>query len=152
MAHSVAVPVSVPLVRWEIGIADRDQARWVTWTTILGLMAAAALALVGGLPFDLPMPSYRLGVVTPTCGLTRGSTALVRGDVTLAWRYNPASFIVIAFGALGVARTAAGVLASRWIVVNCTRSRTAWILIGGSIATFWLYQQSNAEFIINSRL
>lgn len=29
------------------------------------------LAVVGGMPFDLPMPTHGIGLVTPTCGLTR---------------------------------------------------------------------------------
>ena len=123
-----------PFVRWHVRIDSTDQARWVTWTTIVGLLAAAGLVVVGGLPFDLPMPTYRFGVVTPTCGLTRGSTAIARGDLALAWQYNPMSFLVIGFGLLGVARTIVGVTTPRWIVVNCTRSRLAWILIGVALS------------------
>ena len=138
-------------VRWDVRVDSTDQARWVTWTTIVGSLAAGGLVLTGGLPFDLPMPTYRFGVVTPTCGLTRGSTAIARGDFALAWQYNPVSFLVMFFGLLGVARTGLGVVAQRWVVVNCTRSRPAWVMIGVGIAAFWAYQQANADFIIHSR-
>jgi hypothetical protein len=138
-------------VNWQVRTTESDTAQWLTWTTILGLATAVALAAIGGLPFDIPMPTYRLGVVTPTCGLTRGSTAIARGDFMLAWRYNPMSFVVIIVGAIGVVRTAVGATTQRWVTMSCTRSRTAWVLIGIAIAAFWLYQQSNADFIISSR-
>lgn len=141
-----------PMISFDLVSAEQDHARWMTWGTALGLAGAAVLAITGGLPFDLPMPTYRLGIVTPTCGLTRGSTAIVRGDLALAWHYNPASFAVIAFGLLGLVRTTVGIVTGRWISVTCTRSQSVWVLLGLCIAAFWLYQQSNAEFIINARM
>ncbi|WP_373281586.1 DUF2752 domain-containing protein [Ilumatobacter nonamiensis] len=69
------------------------------------------------------MPTYRVGLVTPTCGLTRGSTAITRGDFTLGWRYNPASFLVMLFGLVGIARTVVGLSAHRWIFVDHPRAR-----------------------------
>ena len=138
-------------VRWHIRVSDSDTAPWLTWVSSVGLATAGVLAVVGGLPFDIPMPTYRFGVVTPTCGLTRGSTAIARGDLGLAWQYNPASFVVIAFGAVGLMRTIVGVAIRQWVMVNCTRSRIAWALIGVAIVALWLYQQSNADFIISSR-
>lgn len=143
--------VGTRFIRWQVRATTSDPAQWLTWATALGLIAAVVLAAVGGLPFDIPMPTHRFGVVTPTCGLTRGSTAIARGDFALAWRYNPVSFLVITVGAVGVVRTAVGLATGRWVTLNCTRSRSAWIVIGVAIATFWLYQQSNADFIISSR-
>ena len=138
-------------MRWDIRISGSDLAPWLTWLSATGLVAAVVLAAVGGLPFDIPMPTYRFGVVTPTCGLTRGSTAIARGDFALAWRYNPASFLVIGVGAIGLARSIVGLTTRQWVTVNCTRSRIVWVLIGASILALWLSQQSNAEFIITSR-
>ena len=138
-------------VRWHVRVADTDTIPWLTWTSSIGVVTAVVLAAVGGLPFDIPMPTYRFGIVTPTCGLTRGSTAIARGDVALAWRYNPASFLVIGLGVVGIVRTVVGFTTYRWVTVNCTRSRIVWVLIGVSIFVFWLYQQSNADFIITSR-
>lgn len=138
-------------VRWHVQIGGTDTTPWLTWVSSIGLFTAVVLAAVGGLPFDIPMPTYRFGIVTPTCGLTRGSTAIARGDVALAWRYNPASFLVIGLGVVGIVRTVVGFTTHRWVTVNCTRSRIAWVLIGASIFVFWLYQQANADFIITSR-
>ena len=138
-------------VRWDVHVDRHDRARWFTWISMTGLVAAVALAAMGGLPFDIPMPTYRFGVVTPTCGLTRGSTAIARGDFGLAWQYNPASFVVIGLGAVGLIRSVVGFATRRWVTVNCTRSRLAWVLIGVTVVAFWLYQQSNADFIMTSR-
>lgn len=138
-------------VRWHLRVSASDTAQWVTWVSTIGLATAAMLAVAGGLPFDIPMPTYQFGVVTPTCGLTRGSTAIVRGDLGLAWHYNPASFAVIGLGVLGLTRSIVGLTTRRWVTVNCTRSRFAWVLIGLAIVALWLYQQSNADFIITSR-
>lgn len=138
-------------VRWHIRVSDSDTAPWLTWLSALGLGAAVVLAVVGGLPFDIPMPTYRFGVVTPTCGLTRGSTAIARGDLGLAWQYNPAAFLTIGLGAIGLTRSIVGFTTRQWVTVNCTRSRTAWVLIGVAIVAFAAYQQSNADFIMTSR-
>ena len=90
----------------EIGLSDHDHMTWMTWVCALGLGTALVLALIGGLPVDLPMPTHRFGWVEPSCGLTRGSTAIVRGDFSTAWRYNPLSFLVVTFGLVGLARAA----------------------------------------------
>lgn len=84
-------------------ISTTDSNRWITALALGGLTAATLLSVAGGTPFDLPMPTHAIGLVTPTCGLTRGSTALVGGDAALAWRYNPASVVVVAFGVFGLA-------------------------------------------------
>ncbi len=142
-------------MRWSLDIARRDQAPWVTWTSATGLVAAAVLAATGGLPVDLPMPTHLVGIVTPTCGLTRGSTAIVRGEFALAWRYNPASFVVIGFGLVGSARTVIGILTGRWMFVSQRMSRSQSIALAVGVATiitmFWVFQQTKAEFIIGAR-
>lgn len=134
-----------------IGVADSDSVPWLTWMSGFGLAAAALFAVFGGLPFDLPMPTHRVGVVTPTCGLTRGSTAVIRGDFDLAWRYNPASFLVIGGGVLTLARGMAGSISRRWVTVGLPHSRIVWTLLGVAIIGFWLHQQTNADFVITSR-
>lgn len=117
-----------------------------------GVLAAGVLAVIGGFPVDVPMPTHAVGWVEPTCGLTRGSTAVARGDFGIAWRYNPASFAVMAFGVAGLARTALGTSTGRWLNIRLRPSLRGWIIVGFSLAVFWLYQQTNAEFIINSRI
>jgi hypothetical protein len=133
-------------------VEDRDEMRWVTVVSVGGLVAAGVLAVVGGLPFDLPMPTHAFGWVTPTCGLTRGSTALVRGDPALAWHYNPASFAVVLFGLFGVVRWSVGWLGGRWLTVKVRRNKAWWVAAALSIGLLWAQQMTNAQFIIHARV
>lgn len=125
--------------------------RTFTALMLAGLAAAGLLVLIGGMPFDLPMPTQRFGVVEPSCGLTRGSTAIARGDLARAWAYNPASFVVMGFGALGAARAVVGGLTARWMTVRVTWTRWSVLALAAAITLLWAYQQTNAEFIINAR-
>lgn len=137
-----------------VGISSErfDGARLWTVLSMLGLPGAVVLALVGGLPFDLPMPTHLLGLVTPTCGLTRGSTALVRGDYSLAWAYNPVSFAVIAFGATGILRAVLGVATGRWVNMSVTVRPLGRVLLITAGLLLWVHQQQHAEFIMTSRV
>ncbi len=151
---TAAVPVfnhSTAVGRVAMSVEDHDVMRWWTWLSVGGLVAAAVLALIGGFPFDTPMPTHTVGWVEPTCGLTRGSTAIARGDLALAWRYNPAAFAVVTFGAVGIIRASLGSLTGRWLRISLRPRKAGWILLSAAFAGLWAYQQSNAEFIINSR-
>jgi hypothetical protein len=132
-------------------MSDRDETRWLTYLSIGGLLASGVLVLIGGFPFDLPMPTHSFGRVSATCGLTRGSTAVARGDLALAWRYNPASFLVMGLGVAGVVRFSVGVVTGRWLNLRVRPGRLAWAAIALLVIALALYQQTNAEFIIHSR-
>lgn len=136
-----------------VGIRSKpfDAARLWTVLSLLGSSGAVVLALVGGLPFDLPMPTHLVRLVTPTCGLTRGSTALVRGDYMLAWAYNPLSFAVIGFGVAGVLRALLGAATGRWLNVAVVIRPVGRILLMTAGLLLWIYQQQHAEFIMTSR-
>jgi len=138
--------------RINVAIEHTDRMRWLSWLSAGGLVAAAVLAIIGGFPLDTPMPTHAFGFVEPTCGLTRGSTAIARGDLALAWDYNPASFLVMAFGAAGIMRLGVGAATHRWVNVSVRPSRVGWFLLLAAFMGLWVYQQTNAEFIINSRL
>jgi hypothetical protein len=135
-----------------VAVAHTDDMRWLSWLSVIGLVSAVVLAVIGGFPLDTPMPTHAFGLVEPTCGLTRGSTAIARGDLALAWRYNPASFLVMALGVAGMLRLAVGMTTHRWVNVSVRASRVAWLVGLAAFVGFWVYQQTNAEFIINSRL
>ena len=129
-----------------------DRMRWLTVLAISGALAAAILALIGGFPFDTPMPTHSFGWVEPTCGLTRGTTAAARGDLALAWRYNPLSLGLAALGFAGAFRAAAGLVTGSWINLRIRRPSIAgWAVLALAVVAFTLYQQSNADFIIHSR-
>lgn len=138
--------------RLAVWVADGDQMRWMTRLSFAGTALAIALVVIGGMPFDLPMPTHAVGLVDPTCGLTRGSTALVRGDFALAWRYNPVSYLVVLFGVLGIVRAIVGSGTGRWLSVSL-RLRGGGMAVGFVLlVALWAYQQRSADFIINSRL
>lgn len=138
------------LPRAGIGLEGVDHHRWWTWLSWVGMALAVILVAIGGLPFDLPMPTHQFGWVEPTCGLTRGSTAIARGDLALAWRYNPASFIVIGFGLLGVCRSVAGMVTGRWVRVSCRPGTAGGVLVVLAVAALWAHQQANAQFVMAS--
>lgn len=135
-----------------VSVHPRDTQRMVSRLAAGGVVAAFVLGVIGGFPLDMPMPTQFFGVVGPSCGLTRGSTAIARGEVALAWRYNPASFVVMGFGAYGVVRLACGGLTGRWPTMNVRLGRFGWAVVGVATVALAVYQQSNADFIINSRL
>ena len=97
------------------------------------------------------MPTHSFGWVEPTCGLTRGSTAIARGDLGLAWHYNPMSFAVFAFGVAGVVRVVVGAATARWFRVSIRPRPAGWVLFAVGFVALWAYQQTNATFIIESR-
>ena len=126
--------------------------RWLTTGAIGGVILAFVLAAIGGFPFDMPMFTHGFGLVEPTCGLTRGSTAIARGDFATAWQYNPAAFVVMAFGVAGVVRTVVGFTTHRWITVSWRTGRLGWIVMGLAFIALWAYQQQHADFIMNARV
>lgn len=136
----------------EATIGPADEQALLTRVAIGGPLVAVVLAVIGGMPFDLPMPTHLIGWVEPTCGLTRGSTAIVRGDVALAWRYNPASFAVMIFGVAGLARAASGMMAGRWLNVDARIRPLGWIALFVGFVLLGLHQQSNAQFVMDARL
>ncbi len=132
-------------------VEERDRLKWVGHVAMGGLAAAGALAFFGPLPFDIPMPTHAIGWVEPTCGLTRGSTAIARGDLALAWRYNPASFLVIGVGVLGIVRLVWGVVTGRWLNARCHLRPLAWAAVAVAVAVLWAHQQGNAQFVMSGR-
>jgi len=118
---------------------------------LTGLAVAGILAIIGGMPFDTPMPTQRFGWVEPTCGLTRGSTAIARGALGRAWAYTPASFLVMGVGLLGVARLGWGCATGRWLTLRPQISRLGWFVVGVAVVVLWAHQQANADFVINAR-
>lgn len=133
-------------------VSAHDDTRTVTYLALGGVAAAVTLALIGGFPIDIPMPTMSFGWVTPTCGLTRGSTALARGDFALAWRYNPASFLVLTFGVYGIGRFVVGTVTGRWLNLRVRGGRFGGILLVAAFVALGAYQQMHADFIIHSRL
>lgn len=119
-------------------------------------MGAVAIVALGplfagvGLP-DVPVmwPYHQLGVVFPSCGLTRGVVAIFRGDLVRAWKFNPASFLALALAAVLVVRAAVGVLAGRWLTLQILPRRVHLLVAGLAVVALWAHQQRNAQFILH---
>lgn len=137
----------------------RDRAIRVAWTgddrlralTVAAgiILAAAPVMAVAGIPrVPLMWPFYRLGIVLPGCGLTRGVVALARGDVAEAWGWNPASVAVAALAPLVAARFVVGRWSGRWAHVE-VRPRW-WLIAIGLVAVgiLWVNQQANADLLM----
>lgn len=134
-----------------ISFADTDEMRWLTRAVALGVAAAFVLALIGGMPIDIPMPTHAIGLVDPTCGLTRASIALARGDLSSAWQFNPAVFVLAGTVVAVVLRTVWGLTRHRWVSVRMPMTAPRIAIAVVVLAGWWAYQQSNAQFIMDTR-
>lgn len=140
VAHRLGVRASISSV---------DRMPWTSRLLIIGVVAAAAFAVFGLPPVSLPMPTFAFGVVTPTCGLTRASTALARGDVATAWAFNPAVFLVALWTAAAAVRLVLGRATGRWLNVQFRPTRIGWAILGGLFVALWMNQQSHADLIMH---
>ena len=102
-----------PLVsfRWE----RNDRHPTITRLAVIGIPLSLLLAVLGLPPIDIHGPLHYLGIMGPACGLTRGVMWAVRGDLARAWKFNPASLLVVV-AMIGLAiRAAFGRTAGRWL-------------------------------------
>lgn len=120
----------------------------MSWAAVVIAAAAPAMALVGVPRVPLMWPFYRLGVVLPGCGLTRGVVALAAGDPVGAWRWNPAAFLVAALVPVAIIRFVVGVRTGRWLDVEV---HLRWWLVTGAVAAIgalWMHQWANAAALM----
>lgn len=106
-------------IRW----APRDRAKAVGPLAGVGLIVAAALSVFGLPPVSIHPPLHYVGVMDPFCGMTRGVAATARGDFAAAWRFNPASPLVVACLVAAVGRTVFGATTGRWLELRIERPR-----------------------------
>ncbi len=122
------------------------------WFVGIGLVLAAGFAIFGLPSYQLPMPTWDFGVVTPTCGLTRASTALARGDLATAWNFNPAAFL-LALAAVGaIVRSVVGYLTHHWVNITMKPTRLGWVVIAALVLLWWGNQQLNAHLIMTGSI
>ena len=128
---------------------DRDD-RWFLLTAAAGTMVVAGAVLaVSGVPeTPLMWPMYSLGLVLPTCGLTRGVAALMGLRVADAWQYNPASFLLVAMAALSLVRAALGVTTRHWIHLRLRPGPVVIAAVIVVVALLWIRQQGHAELLM----
>lgn len=135
-----------------IWFSDREQTRWLTLLSVVGIIAGTALALNGRLSARHAdaHPCHRLGGTHLRAHA--GFHCADQGDLALAWRYNPTSFLVVGGAVTWIARSLAGLATHRWLNVRARLSPHFWAGLGVGVVLLEAVQQSNADFIITSRL
>ncbi|MEU0108457.1 DUF2752 domain-containing protein [Streptomyces sp. NPDC006251] len=103
-------------------------------------------------PVDLHEPTHYAGIMAPTCGLTRSVVAVFRGDVAMAWRYNPAGLLVAAASVAMLARLVIGAAVGRWLVFRLRPGRVGWIVLGLALVALEIRQQGRAELLMSTGL
>jgi hypothetical protein len=112
-----------------------------------GLLAVGVLAVVGLPPLDLHGPLHYLGIMDPLCGMTRGTVAVLRGQLGQAVAYNPASPLLLVGAVLAVGRWLVGRLTGRWL--DATPRPTPITSAVAAIVVFalWVNQQTHATLL-----
>lgn len=129
-------------------MARRDRWPLATVAAVGVLTAAVAFRFVGIPDVPLMQPLYALGVVLPGCGLTRATVALVGGDLSTAWAYNPASYVVAVAVSAALVRAGAGVAFGRWVHVRLRASPALFGAVALAVGVLWLRQQRSAELLM----
>lgn len=131
-------------LRWE----DHDRHIANTQLAVAGLLAVGLMAVFGQPAYGFHGPLHYLGIMSPTCGMSRGVMWAARGNLALAWEYNPASLLVIPAGAVTVIRAGFGRVTGRW--PNLRMQWSWWIgglLIAALLALTWR-QQLHADLLM----
>jgi len=137
----------VTIVTLDVAWLERDRYATLTRLAILGIVLAAVFATVGLPPIGLHSPLHYLGVMAPSCGLTRGTVALARGSLGDAIRFNPASPLVVLAGAALLARGVVGAVTGRWLDVRAHIERLGWMLLTVLGAVLTVNQQLHADLL-----
>jgi hypothetical protein len=112
-----------------------------------GLLAAGVLAVVGLPPVDLHGPLHYLGVMNPLCGMTRGTVAVLHGQLGLAVADNPASPLLVVGAVLAVGRWLVGRLTGRWLDATPRPTPITWAVAAIVVLGLWVNQQAHAALL-----
>ena len=127
-------------------------APWLAAGAAAVLVLGKLFSVFGIPPISTMGPMYSMGIVSPTCGLTRSVTAIMSGEFALAWRFNPGGFVVVAVLVALLARWVVGRTTGRWAAVVVQDWRVPVAVIGVLTIALWVNQQMNADFVINGTL
>ncbi len=136
-------------------IDDHDRYPTVSGVAFLGVVAALSMAAFGLPPVDIHGPLHWFGIMDPLCGGTWAARYVAEGNLRMAWRYNPLSIFVVAFGAAVVARAFLGIATRRWVTLTIewtARGRTT--ALGATFVLLVLLevrQQSLAAMLLARR-
>lgn len=130
--------------RWE----GHDRHPTTTRLILVGIPMTVLLAVVGLPPFDIHGPLHYLGVMGPTCGMTRGVMWTARGDLARAWQFNPASLLVVPtlIGLTG--RAFYGRLTRRWLNLHVRWRPWLWLIPALLVLLLSIRQQLNIDFLL----
>ncbi len=131
-------------VRWE----GHDRHPTITRLVLIGIPFVALLAVFGLPPIDIHGPLHYLGIMGPTCGMTRGVMWTARGDLARAWQFNPASLLVLPTMIGLTGRAIYGKITSRWLNLHIRWRPWLWIIPALLILLLSVRQQLNVGFLL----
>lgn len=131
-----------------VRVDPTDRHRVLTVLAVVGLFAAVLLAVYGMPPVDLHGPTHWVGIMGPTCGMTRGVAATVSGDLARAVAYNPASPLLVGGAVAVLLRGAIGRTTGRWLTFHLHVSRGGWIILGMGLVLLTVNQQLHADLLM----
>lgn len=131
-----------------LGWESHDRHPTTTRLVLVGIPLLIALALVGLPPVDIQGPLHYLGIMGPTCGMTRGVMWTARGDLIRAWQFNPASLLVIPTMAGLAARAAYARISGRWLNLHIRWRPWLWLIPAVILLALTIRQQLNIDFLL----
>ncbi|MCO6502097.1 MAG: DUF2752 domain-containing protein [Acidimicrobiales bacterium] len=134
----------VVMFGWE----THDRHPTTTKLAIIGIPIAVIVAIVGLPPVDIHGPLHYLGIMGPTCGMTRGVMWTARGDLIRAWQFNPASLLIIPTMVALAARTTYGKITGRWLNLHIRWRPWLWLIPAVVILVLTIRQQLNIAFLL----
>ena len=129
-------------------LEGHDRHPTTTRLAAIGIPLTVLLAVLGLPPIDLHGPFHYLGVMGPTCGMTRGVMWVARGNLVRAWQFNPASLLVVPTLALLNGRALYGQLTRRWLNVNVRWRPWVWLIPAVLSLMLSLRQQVRVDFLL----
>lgn len=128
---------------WE----DHDGHRILSTAALIGLPVAMLLAVFGLPPVNIHGPLHYLGIMGPTCGITRGVMWFTRGELATAWDYNPLSLLMVPGAILVLGRAVYGWWTGRWLQVTVRRNRWLIGLLVLGIIVLTIRQQLRVDLL-----
>ncbi|MGH8870449.1 MAG: DUF2752 domain-containing protein [Acidimicrobiia bacterium] len=127
---------------------SHDRHPTTTRLVLIGIPLAVILAIVGLPPVDIHGPLHYLGIMGPTCGMTRGVMWTARGDLARAWQFNPASILVLPTMVVLTGRMIYGRITSRWLNLHIRWRPWLWLIPAVVIVLLSIRQQLSVDFLL----